>query len=747
MRTTARRTTPPLLLAALAGLAAPASAQTPAAPPAAPDASASAGLGASATASAPQLSGSAVFGADPEPGFLVREPAAEGLYASPTLSGSTGLLRVASAMLPPAGTFRLQVLYEYFKASGFLCSRERLCTSAIASDRTTRAGFSFAASAAVTDYLEPYLALRSYSTDNSLGNPSLLQTLGDLTLGAKAALPYRPGRLVHAGADLQLALLQGTGGVGLDGSALGGRLRADATLDLRATGPKLPLLVHLNLGYRLDNSGSIVEDVEKGRGRPISRIERYGLGISRVDYVEMGLGVEGLFAPGGGFRSLRPFLEYTLDAPVNRQGYTCAPGLSAPGDRCLGDSSGFRSSPSRLTLGARANPWLKGLTTTLAFDIGVSGTSVFLEEVTPQAPWTLWFGVGYSFDTADRPTQQLVVVSSPTNPRYTVEGYVHEARAEGGVADAIVHLEGGDGTGLLTDPSGRFRTAPLAPGSYHFRVQARGYFDATCDVLVASTTGTGGNAAASTAGAGQPSAGTGGGAGQPSVRADCPLEALPRSGTLRGRVHSGAEAGPPVAGATVVVVDSAGAEHRATSDATGSFRIESLPPGPTRLSVTQSAHFDSSSLADVKAREVVGVNVALHRRPAAASVTIGKRELALKRQVHFETNSATILPDSGTLLEEIADVLKKNPRLKRIEVQGHTDSQGVSARNRTLSQERADAVRERLVSLGVGPERLTAKGYGDERPVAPNVTAANRARNRRVALVILEQDAEPGAPP
>ncbi|HEU4406384.1 MAG TPA: OmpA family protein [Polyangiaceae bacterium] len=746
MRTTARRTTPPLLLAALAGLAAPASAQTPSPTPAAPPPGAAAGPGAAASADAgPGAAASAGAGAGAaasadaglaassaapggEAGFLRRDPSAEGLYAAPTLTGSTGLVRVASAMLPPAGTFRLQVLYEYFKASGFLCTRERLCTSTIGSDRTTRAGFAFAGSAAVTDFLEAYLALRSYSTDNSLGNPSLLQTLGDLTLGAKAALPYRPGRLLHAGGDLQLSLVQGTGGVGLDTSALGGRLRGDATLDLRATGPRLPLLVHLNLGYRLDNSGAVVEDVEANRGRPVSRIERYGLGVSRVDSFEAGLGVEALFAPGGGVRSLRPFVEYTLDAPVNRQGYTCAPARSAPGDQCLGNSSGLRSTPSRLTLGARANPWLKGLTATLAFDVGVSGTSLFLEEVVPQAPWTLWLGVGYAFDPNDRSPPQLVVVSDPANPRYVVEGFVHEARAQAAVGEAIVHLEGGDGTGLLTDASGRFRTAPLAPGSYHFRVQARGYYDAVCDVRVAST------------------AGAGRGAEPPAVRADCPLEALPRSGTLRGRVHSGTEGGPPVAGATVIITDSAGAEHQATTDATGAFRLESLPPGPTRLRVSQGTHFDASALADVKPREVASVSVALHRRPATPSVSVGKKELGLKRQVHFETNSATILPDSGTLLEEIADVLKKNPRLKRVEIQGHTDSQGQPARNRTLSQERADAVRERLVSLGVAPERLTAKGYGDERPVVPNITAANRARNRRVALVIVEQDPDTGAP-
>ncbi|MCU0681744.1 MAG: OmpA family protein [Polyangiaceae bacterium] len=708
----ARRTTPPLLLAALTSLAGQVSAQpTPAGQASAPSTPAG-------QASAPSTPAGPALDPSTPPTVVL-----DAYYAMPTLSGSTGLLRVAGAMMPPAGTFRVQALYEYFRASGFLCSPERLCSNLVASDRVTRAGLAFAASAAVTNYLEGYLALRSYSTENTFGDPSLLQTLGDATLGVKAALPYEPGRFLHAGGDLQLSFVQGSGGVGVDTSALSGRLRGNASFDLRALAPRLPLVAHLNLGYRLDNSGSVVENVETDRGRPVSRIERYGLNVNRVDFVEAGLGVEALLSPGGGVRTLRPFVEYTLDAPLNRQGYTCTSARLSPGDQCLGDRSGFSSAPSRLSLGARVNPWLKGLMATLAFDLGVSGTSTFVEEVSPQAPWTLWAGLGYVASVDDRaPEPHIIVISPPPNPRYVVDGFVHEARAANGVAEAIIHLEGGEGTGLLTDATGHFRTAPFAPGSYRFRVRAAGYYDATCSALVSS-------AAAPLTVPGSSSAAPATGPATPMVAVDCPLEALPRSGALRGRVLSG-EGGAPLAGASVVVVDSVGAEHPATTDASGAFRVEGLPPGPTRLRVSQDTHFDASALADVKARDEVAVNVSLHRRPTAPNVSIGKREIALKRQVHFEPNSAKILPDSGTLLEEMADVLQKNPRLKRVEIQGHTDSTGNVPRNRELSQERAAAVRERLVALGIAPERLTAKGYGDERPLVPNVTAANRARNR-----------------
>jgi outer membrane protein OmpA-like peptidoglycan-associated protein len=96
-------------------------------------------------------------------------------------------------------------------------------------------------------------------------------------------------------------------------------------------------------------------------------------------------------------------------------------------------------------------------------------------------------------------------------------------------------------------------------------------------------------------------------------------------------------------------------------------------------------------------------------------------------------------------MEEIADVLQRNPDLKKVEVQGHTDNTGTPEINNKLSQDRADSVRTWLVDHGIAGDRLIAKGYGATRPLAPNVTPANRERNRRVQFVILERD-KPGVP-
>jgi outer membrane protein OmpA-like peptidoglycan-associated protein len=119
---------------------------------------------------------------------------------------------------------------------------------------------------------------------------------------------------------------------------------------------------------------------------------------------------------------------------------------------------------------------------------------------------------------------------------------------------------------------------------------------------------------------------------------------------------------------------------------------------------------------------------------------ITDKEVKLLKQVNFAHDSAEILDDSKALLSEIAGIMKENMAIRRVEVQGHTDNTGSGRYNLMLSQQRAEAVVEGLIRLGVDAARMTARGYGAERPLAPNVSDANRAKNRRVQIVILERN-------
>ena len=102
----------------------------------------------------------------------------------------------------------------------------------------------------------------------------------------------------------------------------------------------------------------------------------------------------------------------------------------------------------------------------------------------------------------------------------------------------------------------------------------------------------------------------------------------------------------------------------------------------------------------------------------------------------FDSGKATIKAESAECLTEVSKLLEKNAGW-RMQIEGHTDNVGASAANVVLSQQRADAVKSWLVAQGISAARLTTRGFGDSKPVAPNTTEDGRAKNRRVALTKL----------
>jgi len=136
-----------------------------------------------------------------------------------------------------------------------------------------------------------------------------------------------------------------------------------------------------------------------------------------------------------------------------------------------------------------------------------------------------------------------------------------------------------------------------------------------------------------------------------------------------------------------------------------------------------------------KEKEPLGCPV----KPALVVVT--DCEVKITQQIHFAYNKAIIQKDSYPVLDAVVEVMSKNQSIK-LEVQGHTDDKGSDSYNKTLSDQRAQAVRKYLVSHGITPERLTAKGYGEERPILANDSDANRALNRRVQFIRTEGSKE-----
>ncbi len=121
-------------------------------------------------------------------------------------------------------------------------------------------------------------------------------------------------------------------------------------------------------------------------------------------------------------------------------------------------------------------------------------------------------------------------------------------------------------------------------------------------------------------------------------------------------------------------------------------------------------------------------------------------EIKILQQVFFDTNKDTIKPQSFNLLNQVAQILKAHPEVKKIEIQGHTDDVGEDKANDILSNGRANSVRKYLIEKGVDGARLTPKGYGESKPkvdikgLTGGKLKAARAENRRVQFIILEQE-------
>ena len=118
--------------------------------------------------------------------------------------------------------------------------------------------------------------------------------------------------------------------------------------------------------------------------------------------------------------------------------------------------------------------------------------------------------------------------------------------------------------------------------------------------------------------------------------------------------------------------------------------------------------------------------------PEIKQEIIEKVNVAAKN-IFFATGSAKLLAKSYESLNNVVKILTENPTFK-VDIAGHTDSTGSAERNHVLSHDRANSVKAYLISKGIDEGRMTTEGYGPDKPIASNKTAAGRAKNRRVEM-------------
>lgn len=109
-----------------------------------------------------------------------------------------------------------------------------------------------------------------------------------------------------------------------------------------------------------------------------------------------------------------------------------------------------------------------------------------------------------------------------------------------------------------------------------------------------------------------------------------------------------------------------------------------------------------------------------------------------QRGIIFKRMSYSVTPESLETIKAVAEILKQHPEL-HFEVAGHTDAKGDESFNQMVSEQRAQSVMKTLIELGIGSNRLTAKGYGEAMPIVPNDAQGYSLTNRRVEINIVEE--------
>ncbi len=704
-----------------------------------------------------------------------------------SLSGSTGLLRVHEAGSGPVWSFRFQMLGGYMGKRTFLCSPDYPCElpadgSLVSGDSVRDGEGDFSLSVTPSTFLEVFANLRSTSTSNNAGEPQVLQVLGDISFGAKAFTPYVLGRIWAVGAEVDIALKSGSGGVGFDAAATSPSFRALASFDFnnrKEESQRFPLRIHSNLGFRVNNTGKIVDqfEINELNGTAINRISRYGLGIAKVNFFNFAVGAE-YTNPW-----VRPFVEFSVDIASNYlKGYECnSPNI---GESCLFNESSLGYMPSRLTLGAHAYPWQdSGLNLLAAIDIGTGGARRFIDEVKPESVYKLWFGVSYAVDPLAPKEIQIIEVPIANvyrpEPRRYVLGRVLDEKTDEVVTSAILKYQDINMTGLVVNDAGLFVSQDLPPGEYSWEVIAEGYREGECKVVIEDESPQSiGDEPLETAlleefpesaselesemqmdpepEFNNPESSAENSDDEAAVAevtfptvpyldgknmifpVECKLKELPKVATINGLLVDSTSGGT-VLDARVVITDKLERSLELLVDPDGSFQFRNVPFGTSRIVAHAPGYLSTVSpilLEDRKDREV---HLVMNPRPSILSVQLSAENdrIILGKKLHFVAEGSEVAVDSMIVIEEIALLLEEHPEISALEVIVHTDNVGSATINRSLSQVRAEVVKARLLQIASSSQvSIRARGAGPDEPLTANTSEEARDANERVEFNI-----------
>ncbi len=199
---------------------------------------------------------------------------------------------------------------------------------------------------------------------------------------------------------------------------------------------------------------------------------------------------------------------------------------------------------------------------------------------------------------------------------------------------------------------------------------------------------------------------------------------VPNLGTVSGSVRDGE--GRPITNASVTIGSTNPVS--VTTNTVGIYTAQ-VEAGTWPISVQPEGYIADNKTTTITANQTVNVAFTLR-----AALRAG--EVMSFDNIYFASGSSNLKPESYPVLDSVAILLRDNPNA-RIQIAGHTDSDGGESANKTLSEGRAQSVYQYLVSKGIAGNRLTTVGYGEANPIVPNNSAANKARNRRIEFTVL----------
>ena len=630
-----------------------------------------------------------VTGDLPEPEDMSPGPVARNVNTE----GGVGFHRIASALIGDRLMFRTAFLGEYSNAED------------VVRDGDQQIGVSghLVLQGTLNKYFAANLGLSTRSNINNFGQPETMLSLGDANLGLTGIYPAAEG--LNVGVDLGLFLPTDFGSAGPNFSAMSVRPRLLGSLDVGTmTQSEIPLQAHLNVAYRVDNSANAIPD----RITDVTRVERLAYELSQYDLFEFGVGFEYTLP------YIRPFVGYWMGLPVNAKERNGQELCKVPNQLDCYSDQGFGAAPKIVSLGAKADP-VENLGLHAGVDLGLTTKQANGLPVTP--PYAIHFGLSWTIDPkpkievveVERVIEKETSVATPA-ALGRIDGKVVNAEDDSSVKGATVEYLGQDVTPQSTSQTnGTFRSYGFAPGTeLKLRISHPDYETAEVDAKVA----------------------------EQDVPLNVELKPVPKIAEIRGRVLDTED--KPIRTAQVTV-NGPGGPFVVPVDAGGNFSKQ-FKPGAYSIAVRDPAYLTRGRDVTLKANDTLDLEFVLSPKPKQTTAKLQADRIEISEKVFFDTGNATIKTRSFNLLNQIASILLENPAVN-IRIEGHTDDQGDDSSNMELSRERAESVRTYLLQQGVSESRLEAKGYGETRPILPNVSNRNRTINRRVEFNVITQPA------